>query len=72
MTDRLSLRALFLKQAGWGAARISDLAGDASNRKYFRVENAGNQAVLMDAPSEKGEDVAPFVKIAQHLRTEHT
>ncbi|MEO0371069.1 MAG: phosphotransferase, partial [Pseudomonadota bacterium] len=42
--------------------------GDASNRRYFRVNKANDHAVLMDAPPEKGEDVGPFVQIAKVLR----
>jgi aminoglycoside/choline kinase family phosphotransferase len=44
------------------------LAGDASNRKYFRLHRPdGSTAVLMDADPAKGEDVRPFVHVARHL-----
>jgi aminoglycoside/choline kinase family phosphotransferase len=68
--DRATARDAFLNSAGWGNAVCSDLAGDASNRRYFRLADTKNQlrAVLMDAPREKGEDVGPFVQIAEHLR----
>ena len=57
----------FLTVAGWPGARIEPLAGDASFRRYFRVEDeAGNRAVLMDAPPPH-EDPAPFVAIADYL-----
>jgi len=36
------------------------LAGDASFRRYFRVQWDGKQGVLMDAPPEQ-EDVQPFL-----------
>jgi aminoglycoside/choline kinase family phosphotransferase len=66
---RASLLARFLDAAGWAGAIRSPLAGDASNRRYERLRGGpgGQQAVLMDAPPEKGEDVRPFVTIARHL-----
>lgn len=57
----------FLADAGWGGAQIVPLAGDASFRRYFRVLNGDYSAVLMDAPPEKGEDVRPFVQLAEYL-----
>ena len=57
----------FLTAAGWTGARIEPLAGDASFRRYFRVEDEnGNRAVLMDAPPPH-EDPAPFVAVAEYL-----
>ena len=58
--------AAFLETAGWGGARILPLAGDASFRRYFRVEHDAGRAVLMDAPPPQ-EDVGPFLAIARHL-----
>lgn len=55
----------FLRRHGWGGATIAPLAGDASFRRYFRVERGGTTAVLMDAPPP--EDVRPFVAVAAHL-----
>ncbi|MDO6563970.1 phosphotransferase [Amphritea sp. 1_MG-2023] len=40
------------------------VSGDASFRRYFRLENQGNSWILMDAPPEK-EDSHPFVCIAK-------
>lgn len=58
----------FLSQTDWHGAEPAHLAGDASNRRYFRVRNSkGSAAVLMDAPPDKGEDTRPFVAVAQHL-----
>ena len=58
----------FITGAGWGAAEITPLAGDASNRRYDRlVQPDGTRAVLMDAPPSKGESVGPFVRIATYL-----
>lgn len=57
----------FLARSGWGGAEILPLAGDASFRRYFRVEHPElGRAVLMDAPPEH-EDVRPFIAIAEHL-----
>jgi len=57
----------FLAGAGWPGAVRRPLAGDASFRRYERIEEAGRGAVLMDAPPAR-EDVRPFLAIARHLR----
>ncbi|MEM1362381.1 MAG: phosphotransferase [Pseudomonadota bacterium] len=69
MTPRAAKIAPFLDAHGWASARRAPLAGDASNRRYERLTDGpdGQGAVLMDAPPEKGEKIAPFVQIAQHL-----
>lgn len=56
----------FLDRAGWGGAAILPLAGDASFRRYFRIERGAERAVLMDAPPEH-EDSRPFLAVARHL-----
>ena len=56
----------FLARHGWGEAVVSPLAGDASFRRYFRVEDRGRRAVLMDAPPSH-EDVRPFLHVADVL-----
>lgn len=59
----------FLTLSGWAKAPRSTLAGDASNRRYDRLDHPElGRAVLMDAPPSKGEDTRPFIKIATHLR----
>lgn len=68
MTERSTLAEAFLQTAGWGQARRTPLAGDASNRRYERLTLGGRSAVLMDAAPERGEDVRPFRRIARHLR----
>lgn len=65
MPDRDTLAKNFLARSGFAGATRRVLAGDASNRRYDRLTNP--EAVLMDAPPEKGEDVRPFVQIARHL-----
>ena len=68
MTDRAASISAFLDGIGWGAATRRNLAGDASNRRYERLDLNGTPAVLMDAPPDKGEDVRPFIRIGGHLK----
>jgi aminoglycoside/choline kinase family phosphotransferase len=68
MSDRAALCSAFLAQAGWAGADRRFLAGDASARRYDRLRRGNTSTVLMDAPPDKGEDVAAFVAIARHLR----
>jgi aminoglycoside/choline kinase family phosphotransferase len=56
----------FLESAGWGAAEVLPLAGDASFRRYFRAIEPARRAVLMDAPPAH-EDVRPFLAVADLL-----
>lgn len=69
MPDRDAAIRAFLDQSGWAEADVAPLAGDASNRRYLRLSRHTGQerAVLMDAPTEKGEDIRPFVRIAEWL-----
>ena len=68
MTDRQIAIEQFLNQAGWGGAKREPLQGDASFRRYERMELNGHQAILMDAPPPL-ESVDKFVSIAQHLNS---
>ncbi len=56
----------FLQRHGWDRAKRWRLAGDASFRKYDRIEDRRGRIVLMDAPPPQ-EDIRPFVRIARHL-----
>lgn len=69
MTDRTALMQDFLAGTEWANAALAPLAGDASNRRYLRLthRDTGANAVLMDAPPERGEDVRPFLHIARYL-----
>jgi aminoglycoside/choline kinase family phosphotransferase len=68
MPDRDSLIRDFIDQTDWRGAALAPLAGDASNRRYLRLDHRSHgSAVLMDAPREKGEDTAPFIQIAEYL-----
>ena len=70
MTDRKTLLINFIDGAGWSDATRITVAGDASNRRYERLSRAdGSTIILMDAPADKGEDVRPFIAIAEHLRS---
>lgn len=45
---------------------LTSLTGDASFRRYFRIQYNGLNQIVMDAPPGK-EDLEPFVHIAQTL-----
>ncbi len=71
MTDRNTLCETFLSATPFGDWQRGPLAGDASNRRYERLTaDNGKTVVLMDAPPEKGEDVCPFIRIAEYLRAQ--
>ncbi len=56
----------FLADAGWPGAQIDPLPGDASFRRYFRIRNGDNRAMLMDAPPPH-EDPGPFLHVGKWL-----
>ncbi len=58
--------AEFLTQAGWGDAEANALPGDASFRRYFRLQRGADKAMLMFAPPPE-EDPKPFLQVAQWL-----
>lgn len=63
----LSRRAReFLGTTAWRAAVCEPLAGDASTRRYFRLRQGSDTAILMDA-SQFLEGVAPFIRLDHHL-----
>ncbi len=51
MGEREELVEAFLKTAGWGAATRTYLQGDASIRRYERLDLNGVKGVLMDWPA---------------------
>lgn len=68
MTERAVQRHEFLKAADLARTEIAQIAGDASNRSYYRIRASADRSyILMDAPPGTGEDVAPFISIAEHL-----
>lgn len=56
----------FLQTHGWGGASIEPIAGDASFRRYFKVQAGERCGILMDAPPPH-EDATPFVYVARWL-----
>ncbi|MFD2741271.1 aminoglycoside phosphotransferase family protein [Sulfitobacter aestuarii] len=68
MTIRQQQAQQFLAKTGWQAARRHPVVGDASRRSYQRLQrDNGETAILMDAPPDSGEDVTPFIAIAEYL-----
>lgn len=66
MSARDLLIGAFLESHGWGDAARHPLPGDASFRRYVRLDGLKGRAMLMDAPPPK-EDVGPFLFVAAHL-----
>ena len=56
----------FLARNGLGGASFAALSTDASQRRYFRVSDAGASWIVMDAPPPR-EDVRAFVAVGRHL-----
>ena len=56
----------FLTSAGWGAAAVNPLPGDASFRRYFRITRGEKSAMLMHAPPPN-ENPVPFLRTAKWL-----
>lgn len=66
MSTREILRQQFLDANGWGGVDCPLLAGDASFRKYYRLQREDEVVVLMDAPPPQ-EDVRPFINVGEFL-----
>jgi hypothetical protein len=64
--ERDRLIADFLEAAGWGAARRTPLAADASFRRYDRIIGGQGTAVLMDAPPPH-ENVRAYHRVDRML-----
>jgi aminoglycoside/choline kinase family phosphotransferase len=57
----------FLIRSGWENSEVSPVAGDASFRRYFRINcPLRGKAILMDAPPPH-EDPRPFIDVAEYL-----
>jgi N-acetylmuramate 1-kinase len=67
MTDRGQIIDSFLLANDWDPRHRRPLSGDASFRRYDRLDDGTRRAVLMDAPPDK-EDVRPFWALANALR----
>jgi len=57
----------FLARTDWADAKRSALGQDASFRRYWRLEQHGDTAMLMDAPPPE-KPVSLFARIARFLR----
>lgn len=64
--ERARAMDVFLERHGFGGAKRRLLAGDASFRRYERLEHGGKQFVVMDAPPP-WEKVEPFVAVTAYL-----
>ena len=63
---RDEVRQTFLDGTEFRSAAQFPLPGDASFRRYIRLDLDGRAAMLMDAPPAH-EDVRPFAQVARHL-----
>jgi hypothetical protein len=51
---------------GWETADFATASADASFRRYFRANQHGKTAIVMDAPPDK-EDSTPFLDVTRRL-----
>ena len=66
---RLQHARLWLQETGADLqSDFHNIAGDASFRRYFRIQVDGESRILMDAPPP-GEDVGPFVDVDRRLKS---
>lgn len=70
MDRRQELATKFLANTDWAGISLVPLAGDASARRYFRLQKGGLSAVLMDAPPVDGQDISPFLEVGEFLTTQ--
>lgn len=49
----------FLAANGWSGAKRTPIVGDASTRRYIRLDHAGRKAILMDQPQNAEAPAAP-------------
>lgn len=57
----------FLENIGWASAQRDALVADASGRTYERLSLKFQNAILMNAPHEAGENVRPFISVGNLL-----
>jgi len=67
MTDRNALIRSFLAGTPWENWSQKPLAGDASSRRYIRLSNGDNSAILMDADPSTGQSTTTFSNIGEWL-----
>jgi len=66
MAERAERIDRFLAAEGWSDATRTPLAADASGRRYVRLFQESESAVLMDSAHE---EIAPFCRAARRLHT---
>lgn len=66
MDHRLEQLKVWLNDNGITYQDITPASADASFRRYFRITDAKNTYIVMDAPPEK-EDCKPFIHVATLL-----
>ena len=59
----------FLESSGWANAALTKIAGDLSDRKYFRLRKGSNKAVLMECASENDPSLPKFIMLSNWLRS---
>ena len=65
-SDRQQKLRTWLGENGYEKASITDLSGDASFRKYYRVKKKNLPYVVMDCPPDK-EDLKSFILVTEKL-----
>ena len=65
-SDREQKLIAWLSENGYEKASISDLSGDASFRKYYRVKKKNLTYVVMDCPPDK-ENLKSFISVSEKL-----
>jgi N-acetylmuramate 1-kinase len=60
--------SLFLRAVGWAGARRAALSGDASARRYERLEGPGGSAILMVVPAGNEPMTRSFLAVTRWLR----
>ena len=58
-SDRASEIDDFLAKSGWSSAIRTAMPGDASTRRYVRLDHGGRKAMLMDQPQSAEAPAAP-------------
>jgi len=65
-TRENALHQWLKKNIGDAPFTLSNVAGDASFRRYFRIHYGDSTRIIMDAPPDK-ETILPFIHIAKKL-----
>ena len=66
-SDRQQKLRAWLNESGYEKASITNLSGDASFRKYYRVKKNNLSYVVMDCPPDK-ENLNSFISVTGKLR----